>query len=199
MLNRLLPDGQIIHVSRKFYCSRRMQDIRSCCQQVCSFITGHGKVPQQGKTTENTFCLMFAYGVDHYFRHDYSCWQTALEKYNVINMRIHFETFVYLRFRWPLLISSRLLSHVYQWDIFFPSEVDIMNTPHQCCDSFFTLLATKPPVRTAVAVTPIIDLARRSRSSQLAFWCFCRLSTLPKCLTPCLQGWGITCSAETNT
>lgn len=43
-----------------------------------------------------------------------------------------------------------------------------MNTPHQCSDSFFTLLATKPPVRTAVDVTPIIDLARRSRSSQLA-------------------------------
>lgn len=37
-----------------------------------------------------------------------------------------------------------------------------------CHDSFFTLLATKPPVRTAVDVTPIIDLARRSRSSQLA-------------------------------
>lgn len=120
MLNRLLPDGQIIHVSRKFYCSRRMQGVRSCCQQVCSFITGHGKVARKGKTTENTFCLMLANGVDHYFWHDYSRWQTALEKYNVINMRIHFETFVYLRFRWPLRISSRLLSHVYQWDIFFP-------------------------------------------------------------------------------
>lgn len=50
----------------------------------------------------------------------------------------------------------------------FTSKVDIMNTPHQRTDSFFTLLATKPPVRTAVDVTPIIDLARRSRSFQLA-------------------------------
>lgn len=30
-----------------------------------------------------------------------------------------------------------------------------MNTPHQCCDSFSTLLATRSPVRTAVDVTPL--------------------------------------------
>lgn len=42
------------------------------------------------------------------------------------------------------------------------SNVDIMNTAHQRGDSFFTLGATKPPVRTAVDGTAIIDLMRRS-------------------------------------
>lgn len=38
MLNRLLPDGQIIHVSLKFWRSGRMQDVQPCWQQFCSFI-----------------------------------------------------------------------------------------------------------------------------------------------------------------
>lgn len=89
------------------------------------------------------------------------------KEHNVINQSFHFSTFLLLPFLWPPLVSRRPLSHVYQWT-FSTSKVDIMNTPHQCRDSFFTLLATKPPVRTAVDVTPIIDLARRSWSSQLA-------------------------------
>lgn len=56
---------------------------------------------------------------------------------------------------------------------FFPPpwKVDIMNT-HQWRDSFFTLLATEPPVRTAVDVTPIIDLVRHSPSSRSSLFFF---------------------------
>lgn len=44
--------------------------------------------------------------------------------------------------------------------------------PHQCCDSFFTPLATKPPVRTATDVTPITDLVRHSHSSRSSLFFF---------------------------
>ncbi len=87
---------------------------------------------------------------------------------SVINKAFHLKTFVYLTIS---VTSSDLLQARLMFTnelFFFTSKVDIMNTPHQWSDSFFTLLATKPPVRTAVDVTPIIDLARRSRSSQLA-------------------------------
>lgn len=80
----------------------------------------------------------------------------------------HFKTFVYLAFSVTCSPPGSIVSCLPM--SFFTSKLDIMNTPHQCSDSFFTLLATKPPVRTAVDVTPIIDLARRSQSPQLTFF-----------------------------
>ena len=125
----------------------------------------HGQDVVRRCSRENNFCLTLTDMISNYSWH--YCSQSM--EHTVINKHSVFKK---LFTCFALVSSPPLQAHVscstLFKNVFLAWKVDIMNTQQQRSDSFFTLLATKPPVTKAVDVNPIIDLARHSRSSQLA-------------------------------
>lgn len=165
----------------RFRRSGRMQDVRSCWQQVCNFINrrGEGAVAQKNQGDCVAFCHWGSFKKSRTMLFFFLPFEAQQQESTVWNISRH----IFLRYpAFPTndLTSLRAVSSCLPMRVFFfppPWKVDIMN-PHQWRDSFFTLLATEPPVRTAVDVTPIIDLVRHSQSSRSSlffffffFWC----------------------------